>query len=212
MTIFKDRIDAAMQLAKKLEDYKNKDAIILAIPRGGVPVGYIMAQELGLPMEIVLSKKIGHPRNPEYAIGSVSLQGAIINENVLDVSLDYYRKEADRILEGLKEKFKLFMGNRKPTELKDKIVIIVDDGVATGSTILATVEAIKKSKPKKIVLAVPVAPPTTALKLDKEVDELVCLLTPLGFQGVGQFYQYFSQVSDEEVIQLLQHVKKNEIV
>jgi len=208
--MFKDRTDAAIQLAKKLEMYKNKNAIVLAIPRGGVPVGYTIAQELKLPMEIVLSKKIGHPRNPEFAIGSVSMHGSIINDTAWDVPHEYIHNETERILKGLEEKFKLFMGNQKPADLKNKIVIIVDDGIATGSTVMATVEAIKKSDPQKIIIAVPVAPPSTATKLAKMVDEFVCLTTPILFQGVGQFYRNFSQVSDEEVIQLLHDIKKNQ--
>ena len=204
--MFKDRHDAAIQLAKKLEQYKNKDAIVLAIPRGGVPVSYVIAKELGLPMEIVLSKKIGHPRNPEYAIGSVSLHGFTINDNV-DVSPEYINNETKRILKELEEKFKLFMDNQKPVDLKNKIVIIVDDGIATGSTILATVDAIKKNNPQKIIIAVPVAPPSTAMKLEKAVDELICLMTPLLFLSVGQFYTNFSQVSDDEVMQLLHDIK-----
>lgn len=206
--MFKDRYEAAMQLAKKLEKYKNKNGIVLAVPRGGVPVGYYIAKELDLPLEIILSKKIGHPQNPEYAIGSVSLQGTIINDNLIDVSKDYLNKEAERISVGLKEKFKLYMGNRKPTDLKDKIVIVVDDGIATGNTILATLEMIKKSNPKEIIIAVPVAPPDTARKLSKLVDEFVCLLTPEDFMGVGQFYRNFSQVSDEEVIKFLEEASR----
>lgn len=206
--MFKDRYEAAMLLAKKLEKYKNKNGIILAVPRGGVPIGYYIAKELDLPLEIILSKKIGHPHNPEYAIGSVSLHGKIINENLTDVSMDYINKEADRILVGLKEKFKLYMGNRKATDLKDKTVIVVDDGIATGNTILATLEMLKTSNPKEIIIAIPVSPPDTARKLSKLVDEFICLDTPEDFMGVGQFYRNFSQVSDEEVIKFLDDASK----
>ncbi len=206
--MFKNRYEAAKLLAQKLEKYKNKDGIVLAVPRGGVPIGYVVAKELGLPLEIILSKKIGHPYNPEYAIGSVSLHGVIINDNLIDVSMDYIHKEADRILKVLKEKFKLYMGDRKPTDVKNKTVIIVDDGIATGSTILATIDAIKKSNPKEIIIAIPVAPPTAVNKLSKSVDELICLLIPENFMGVGQFYYNFTQVSDEEVIELLNDANK----
>jgi len=163
-------------------------------------------------MEIVLSKKIGHPQNPEYAIGSVSLQGAIINDDTSGIPQQYIDNETTRILKELEEKFKLFMGDQKPADLNNKIVIIVDDGIATGSTILATVDTIKKNNPQKIIIAVPVAPPSAALKLEKNVNEFVCLLTPLLFRGVGQFYHDFSQVSDDEVIQLLRDIKKNQTV
>jgi predicted phosphoribosyltransferase len=206
--MFKDRYDAAKQLVVRLEKYKNKNGIILAVPRGGVPLGYEVAKTLDLPLEIILSKKIGHPSNPEFAIGSVTLNGPIIDESAKEVSKEYIKTESERILKTLKEKFKLFMGNRKPTELKDKTVIIVDDGIATGNTILATIEAIKKSKPKEIVIAVPVAPPSTIRRLSGFADEVICLLTPENFMGVGQFYENFSQVSDEEVIQLLNEANK----
>jgi predicted phosphoribosyltransferase len=206
--MFKDRHEAAMLLAKKLEKYKNKNGIILAVPRGGVPIGYYIAKELDLPLEIILSKKIGHPNNPEYAIGSVSLHGTIVNSNLGDVSMDYINKEAEKISTALKEKFKLYMGNRKPTDLKDKTVIVVDDGIATGNTIIATLEMIKKSRPKEIIIAVPVAPPETAKNLTKLVDEFICLLTPENFMGVGQFYKNFNQVSDEEVIKFLDEALK----
>lgn len=209
--MFKDRHEAAMLLAKKLEKYKNKNGIVLAVPRGGVPIGYYIAKELDLPLEIILSKKIGHPQNPEYAIGSVSLQGTIINDNIMGVSKEYLEKEGERILKGLKEKFKLFMGHRKPIDLKDKIVIVVDDGIATGNTILATLEMLKKSDPKQIIIAVPVSPPDTARKLSKLVDEFICLLTPEDFMAIGQFYRNFSQVSDEEVIKFLDDAHKTKV-
>lgn len=208
--MFKDRYEAASLLVKKLEKYKNQDAIILAVPRGGVPIGYILAKELNLPLEIILSKKIGHPYNSEYAIGSVSLHGAVINENVKDVSIDYINTEANKILKNLKERFSLFMGGRKPTDLLDKTVIVVDDGIATGNTIKVLITEIGKSNPKKIIIAVPVAPPLTVNMLSKYVDEMICLNNPEDFRGVGQFYSNFSQVEDEEVIRLLKDANKLE--
>lgn len=209
--MFKDRVDAALQLTEKLKKYKNTDGIVLAIPRGGVPIGYIIASELGFPLEIMLSKKIGHPRNSEYAIGSVSLDDVVINENVPDVSMDYIRKESSRILNVLKDKYTFFMGDRKPASLENKTVILVDDGIATGSTIIATLNSIRKKKPKKIIIAVPVAPRMVAEKMQDLVDELVCLSAPSNFSGVGQFYENFSQVSDEEVINLLGRSKRESI-
>lgn len=209
--MFTDRLDAGMQLSLKLAEYKNKDGIVLAIPRGGVPVGFVVARELGLPMEILLSKKIGHPNNPEFAIGSVSMQGIVINDEALDVSKDYINKETERIQKGLKEKFKLFMGDQKPTDLTGKIVIIIDDGVATGNTILATIKTIKNSSPAKIIVAVPVAPKDSILKLKKSADEVISILTPNIFYGVGQFYYDFSQVSDEEALEYLNSLKKQAV-
>lgn len=201
--MFENRLDAASKLAEKLSRYKNTDAVVLAIPRGGVAIGKEIADKLNIPLEIILSKKIGHPRNPEFAIGSVSELGMVINDDIMDISMDYIQNEAARLQLQLKEKYKLFMGDRKPTDLKNKIVILVDDGIATGNTILATINMIKKKFPKKLIVAVPVAPPDTTRKINKEVDEMICLLTPADFYAVGQFYADFSQVSDEEVIKML---------
>lgn len=201
--MFKDRNDAAMQLAFKLQKYKGKDGVILAIPRGGVPIGYVLAKELGFPLEIILSKKIGHPRNPEFAIGSVSLDGAVVDENVMDVSGEYIRNESERIFTVLKSKYKFYVGNRKPIDMKNKTVIIVDDGIATGNTIKAAIHSVRKHNPEAVIVAVPVAPLANAGKLNALVDEFVCLLMPDYFRGVGEFYEDFSQVSDEEVIKLL---------
>lgn len=201
--IFKNRFDAATKLADKLDSYKNTNSIVLAIPRGGAPIGYYIANKLNIPLEIVLSKKIGHPNNPEFAIGSVSIQGVIIDEKVSDVSQEYILSESNRLLKDLKNKFKLFMDNRPITDLKNKIVILVDDGIATGNTMMATIETVKKSSPFKIVVAVPVAPIETAKKLTALVDEFVCLQIPAQFFGVGQFYADFTQVTDEDVISYL---------
>jgi putative phosphoribosyl transferase len=201
--MFRDRYDAAIQLVGKLKQYKNKNGIVLAVPRGGVPIGCLIAKELGLPIEVVLSKKIGHPFNREFAIGSVSLHGVIINPGIGHVKKSYIEKESEKILKDLQDKFVLFMGGKKPTDLKNKIVIIVDDGVATGSTIKATVHSVRKSNPKEVVVAVPVAPPDTARHLKEIADTFICLHTPQDFFGVGQFYNDFSEVSDEEVVELL---------
>lgn len=207
--MFKDRYDAAMELALKLKKFKGTDGIVLAIPRGGVPIGYVIAKDLGFPLEIVLSKKIGHPSNPEYAIGSVSLDGLVINDSVSDVSEEYIYKAAGKILQDLKTKFKYYMGDREPTDLKDKTVIIVDDGIATGSTIIATINSVRKMNPKKIIVAAPVASPPSIRKIESIVDEIVVLLTPQNFMGVGQFYYDFSQVEDEEVILQLKEANAN---
>ena len=199
--MFKDRTEAAHILAEKLKRYK-KDGVVVALPRGGVPLGYVIAQELGLPLDIILSKKIGYPFNKEFAIGSVSLQGRIINEDI-PVTREYIEEETARIRKSLKEKYKLYMGDRLPINLKNRNVIIVDDGIATGNTMLATIELIKKSNPGRIIVATPVAPPDSIQKIGEEVDEVVCLSSPEFFIGVSQFYENFEQVNDETVVQLL---------
>lgn len=210
--MFKNRNEAATLLAEKLEHYKNKNGIVLAVPRGGVPIGYIIAEKLGLPLEIILSKKIGHPLSPEFAIGAVTLQGLVSYDRMSDVSESYIKEEANRIQKELAVKYKLFMGDRKPTDLEGKIVIITDDGIATGNTLAATIDTIRKSNPEKIVVAVPVAPPDTADRFRNLADEFICLDEPYGFSAIGQFYYDFSQVSDEEVKELLNKIQeKNKV-
>jgi putative phosphoribosyl transferase len=203
MEYIRNREEAAEMLADRLEKYKGRKGVVLAIPRGGVPVAAPIAERLGMPLEVVVSKKIGHPSNPEFAIGAVSLEDVEVDER-MDVPHEYIRAEVARIRESLQKKYKLFMGNRQPVELKDRIVIIVDDGIATGKTLLSTVELVKKKQPAKIVVAVPVAPQAAIERFKGIVDEVICLLVPPFFQAVGQFYQEFTQTSDEEVIELLQ--------
>ena len=201
--MFKDRVDAAQQLVIKLSGTKIKNGIVLAVPRGGVPVGYEIAKALNLPLEIFLSKKIGHPNNPEFAIGSVTLNGTVVNDNVMGADRDYINRQSNKILGELKEKFKTFMDGKKSADLKGKTVILTDDGVATGSTLISAVKAIRKNSPEKIIIAVPVSPPTTTRILEQIADDFICLATPSDFLGVGQYYYDFSQVEDAEVIQLL---------
>ena len=202
MERIRNRKEAARLLADRLEKYRGEQGVVLAIPRGGVPVAAPIAKQLGMPLEVTLSKKIGHPSNPEFAIGSVSLGSVTVDERA-DVPREYVESEVSRIRESLRHKYHLFMGNREHVPLKDQLVIVVDDGVATGKTLLATIDLIKKEAPRKIVVAVPVASPTAYDRIDSMVDEVVCLLVPPYFQAVGQFYDEFSQVSDELVIKLL---------
>jgi predicted phosphoribosyltransferase len=201
--MFINRLDGAIQLVLKLKKYKGKDGIVLAIPRGGVPVGYVIAKELMFPLEVMLTKKIGHPFNSEYAIGSVSMDGTIVINNITGVSEKYIQEKSEELKKSLKEKFAFFMGDRKPQSLKNKVVILVDDGIATGSTMIASIQSIRTQQPKSLIVAVPVAPPDTAEKIKLLVDEFVALSLPHNFQAVGQFYEDFPQVSDEEVIELL---------
>ena len=207
--LFRSRTEAAHLLADQLMKYRGKDGIVLAIPRGGVPMGAIVAKSLGFALEIILSKKIGHPLNPEYAIGSVTMDTVLVNESIDDVDKSYIKSEIDRLSKELKKRFEFFMGNRKPASLKNKIVIVVDDGIATGHTMKSTIQSIRKENPKELIVAVPVAPPRTAREVRKMVDELICLHTPGDFYGVGQFYADFGQVSDEEVIAVLKEMRGN---
>ena len=204
--MFKDRNEAAQLLATKLAKYTNTEGVILAIPRGGIPLGFIVAQELNLPLEIILSKKIGHPYHKEFAIGAATLKGRILSDAAANISPVYIEEETARIRELLKIRYTDYYGDRKPLQLKDKILIIVDDGIATGNTILSTIKMLADEKPEKIVIAIPVAPPSALQKLQDSpyIDEVICLLTPINFQAVGQFYQNFDQVDDEEVKRLLE--------
>jgi predicted phosphoribosyltransferase len=200
--ILKDRIEAGLLLAEKLKKYQNSNSIILAVPRGGVPIGSIIAKSLHLPLDIVLSKKIGHPNNKEFAIGAVSLDSMIIDEHP-GIPNEYINQEIIHLRKLLKEKYELYMGNRKPIDLKGKNVILVDDGIATGNTLLASINMLRKQKPAKIIVAVPVLPYDTVSVFEKNTDEFVYLIASKYFRGVGGFYEDFNQVEDDEVIHLL---------
>ncbi|MGZ3919935.1 MAG: phosphoribosyltransferase [Bacteroidia bacterium] len=203
---FKDRKDAALQLIPLLEKYRNEKSVILAIPRGGVPLAYHIAKEFNFPVELLMTKKIGHPSNPELAIGAVTPEDHIIDEQ-FNISPTYFEQKVRNIQVDLAEKYKRFMGNVKPVSFTDKIIIIVDDGVATGNTILSAIKMLRKQNPKKIVVAVPVAPPETARKILNAVDDFICVYIPDDFMAVGYHYIDFSEVSDETVIELLDELK-----
>jgi predicted phosphoribosyltransferase len=205
--MFRDRIEAGFALAEKLKKYKNDPGLVLAVPRGGVPIAYIVAKELGFPLDLVLTKKIGHPANKEYAIGAVSLTDSYVVPHE-HVSEKYIEAQIIHIRRRLHEMYKTFMGDKEPESIKGKTLIVIDDGIATGNTLIATINMLKKGQPGKIVIAVPVASSNSVQKLSPEVDELVCLLVPEVFFGVGAFYENFSQVSDEEVMDYLTKLKE----
>lgn len=205
--MFRDRLEAGLLLAAKLKKYKNDPGIVLAVPRGGMPVAYAVARELGFPVEVILTKKIGHPMNKEYAIGAASLTDHFVvpHEGVTE---EYIEQELQRIRGRLKDMHTRFMGDKEPEKLEGKTVIVIDDGIATGNTLLGTVNVLRKSNPGKIVIGVPVASESAVQKLEKEVDEVVAVLIPEDFYGVGAFYEDFEQVSDEEVLFYLDKLKE----
>ncbi|MHA6246898.1 phosphoribosyltransferase [Pontibacter sp. CAU 1760] len=207
MEILQNREEAAQLLAEQLKEYEGVPGVVLAIPRGGVPIGAYIAHKLGMPLEVTLSKKIGHPANQEFAIGAVSLDSVAVDDRA-EVPQEYIEEEVKRIRQSLKQKHALFMGGRPRTPLQNRVVIIVDDGIATGKTLEATVELVQKEHPRKIVVAVPVAPPSAAVHFSHMVDDFVCLLVPSIFQAVGQFYIEFPQVSNEQVIHLMEEQDK----
>ena len=204
--MFRDRIEAGLLLADKLKKYKTDPGIVLAVPRGGVPVAYAVARELGFPIEVILTKKIGHPMNKEYAIGAASLTDYFIVPHD-GVTEEYIQQELLRVRSRLREMYTRFMGDKEPENLKGKTVIIIDDGIATGNTLMGTVNVLRKSNPGKIVIGVPVASKSAVQKLAKEVDEVIVVMIPEEFYGVGAFYEDFEQVSDEEVLLYLDKLR-----
>ena len=196
-----------MLLAAKLKKYRNDTGVVLAVPRGGVPVAYAVARELGFPIDVVLTKKVGHPMNKEYAIGAASFTDYFIIPHE-KVSEQYIEQELKNIRIRLREMYKRFMGDKEPEKLEGKTVIVIDDGIATGNTILGTVHVLRKSNPRKIIIGVPVASDSAVRKLSKEVDEIVTVLIPEEFYGVGAFYEDFEEVSDEEVMFYLDRLRE----
>ncbi|MFV5695111.1 phosphoribosyltransferase [Flavobacterium sp. LB3P122] len=200
--MFKDRIEAGLMLSKKLKKYQKTNTVVLAVPRGGVPMGYIIAKRLHLPLDIVFSKKIGHPYNKEFAIGAVSLDSTIIDEHH-GISNEYIEEAIVRLRKLMRKKYVLYMGNREPIDIKGKNIIVVDDGIATGNTLLVSISMLRKRNPAKIIVAVPVLPRETVAIFEKNADEFIYLIASKSFKGVGGFYKEFDQVEDDEVIKIL---------
>jgi putative phosphoribosyl transferase len=207
MAYFNDRIEAGKQLAKALLDFKGKNAIVLAIPRGGVVVGFEIASELELPLDVIIPRKVGAPDNPELAIGAVAEDGTIILDNslvaYLGVPESFIREESARQRGEIKRRLKIYRPNESSPNVKGLDVILVDDGIATGSTMKAALASVKNQGAKTVTVAVPVGPPSTIEELKKQANKVICLETPEYFQAIGQFYLDFNQTSDEEVIELL---------
>lgn len=206
---FIDRDDAGRQLAKALARYKDRKPIILALPRGGVPVAAKVAEALHAPLDLLLVRKIGVPFQPELAMGAV-VDGAspltVRNEEVISlagISEREFSAVRDQQLSEIERRRKMYVGDRPHPELSGHTVIVVDDGVATGATTRAALQAARLRKPSELVLAVPVAPTDTLKKLAGEADEIVCLEDYEEFGAIGFFYSDFRQVSDDEVIELL---------
>jgi len=206
MTIFKDRVEAGQKLALKLSDYKNKPVVIYALPRGGVVLGAEIAKALGAELDLVIVRKIGHPYEPEYAIGVIAEDGDLILNpaEFKSLSKNWLEDAKKREQEEAKRRREKYLGKKPKIDVADKIAIIVDDGVATGLSIELAVKEVKHKKPKEIIVAVPVIPKDTAIKLEKEVDKLIAISIEENYAGaVGAYYEYFPQVTDEEVIKLL---------
>jgi len=206
---FRDRADAGRRLAAALSSYRQEDCLVLALPRGGVPVADEVAQSLAAPMDLLLVRKIGAPWHPEFAIGAVVDGGAPIivrNDDILratGVSESEFKKICALELEEIERRRRLYLQGSQPLDPKGHIAIVIDDGIATGATVRAALRAVRKRDPKKLILAVPVAPRAAIAELRPEVDDIVCLATPEPFGAVGYFYSNFDQVSDSEVIAIM---------
>jgi putative phosphoribosyl transferase len=204
--MFANRDDAGRRLAKVLGAYKGQRPLILAIPRGAVPMGKVIADALAGDLDVVLVRKLTSPYSSEFALGSVDESGWVF---VADYAAgaggtpEYLEREKQRQMETLRARREQYTPFRQPLDPKDRIAIVIDDGLATGSTMIAALHAIRAKQPAKLVCAVPVAPPDTLEKIRSFCDELVCLSAPPNFHAVGQFYAEFNQVSDDEVVEVL---------
>lgn len=206
--IFNNRIDAGQKLLEELLNYSDDpDAIVVGLPRGGVPVAAVIANGLHLPLDIVCPRKIGAPFNPEFAIGAITETGEGIFNDVYIRRLDVSQSEIDEVVarEKVEAKNRLhkYRDGLPPRDFKGKTIIIADDGLATGSTMKAAIKSIRGMGADKIVVAIPVSPPDTLDVIRGIVDEVVCLQAPLYFQAVGEFYRDFSPTHDAEVIELM---------
>jgi len=212
---FRDRKDAGQRLAKALSRFKGRNPIILALPRGGVPVAAEVASELAAPLDLIMARKIGVPFQPEVAMGAV-VDGShpliVKNEDVIALAqiskAQFDRVVQDELLE-IKRRRHRYLGNKAPLELASRIVILIDDGVATGATTIAALRAIKGQSPHLLILAVPVAPTEVIASLKAEADEVICLEHHRRFSAVGYYYDHFEQVSDDAVCQILAKAEAN---
>ncbi len=206
--MYADRADAGEQLADHLIERGIEADIVLGIPRGGLPVASVVADRLGLPLDVVVAKKIAHPENPEYAVGAVTADGVSWYDDEvlaqLGLDADDLEDERDQAIAKAAEKLADFRGEREQPELAGRHVLVVDDGIATGATMRACVRTVDAAGAARVTAAVPVAPPTAVPDLEVDADEVIALETPERFRAVGQFYQTFEQVATEEALRYLE--------
>lgn len=211
--IFQDRVDAGRQLGEKLQQFKDvQNAIVIGLPRGGVPVAYEVAKALNAPLEVVVPRKVGMPGQPELAVGAVCEDGTVIfNDSLLrmaKLSPDDLQPIVEKEKQEAQRRLKEYRGGRPELDLKDKVVILVDDGIATGATMRAAIASAQAKGAQKIIVAVPVLPPDTLEALQDTVDEVIYLDAPAYFGAVGMFYRNFGQTQDDQVVALMEQASK----
>lgn len=203
---FRDRTDAGRRLAQALSGYRGQEGVVLALPRGGVVLGAEIARALGMPLDLVIPRKIGHPLSPEYGIAAVTDSGELVTNpwEVSQMDPEWFKRSVERERAEAVRRRTRYLGGRAPLPLEGKVAILVDDGIATGLTMEAAIRDVKRRRPARLVVAVPVAPADTAERLRAQVDDFVALDIPELYLGaVGAYYDHFPQVSDDEVIALL---------
>jgi putative phosphoribosyl transferase len=216
MSLFQDRQDAGRRLAKELSHYAGRsDVVVLALPRGGVPVAFEVAQALAAPLDIFLVRKLGVPGHEELAMGAIASGGVrVLNQEVvqtLDIPAALIDAIAQREQRELERREQAYRGNHPPAEIAGRIAILIDDGLATGASMRAAVAGLRRQQPAKIIVAVPTAAPESCEMFEQEVDEIICAETPQPFYGVGLWYRNFSQTSDAEVRTLLQQAAERKM-
>src|SRR5215211_1690705 len=209
---FRDREDAGQRLAEKLAGYRDEDPVVLALPRGGVPVGYEISRSLGAPLDVFVARKLGAPGQPEFGIGAVAKGGVrVLNEDAVEalgITEEYIERAAEEQTAEIERRLRLLRGEGRPEpEVRGRTAILVDDGLATGVTARAAVEALRLRGPRRLVLAAPVCAAQTAELLRPGVDELVCLESPTDLGAIGFWYRDFQQTTDEEVVELLERAR-----
>jgi putative phosphoribosyl transferase len=208
MMVFTDRVEAGRMLAQRLKAYANrKDVTVLGIPRGGVPVAFEIAEALGAQLDVFVARKLGVPGQEELAFGAIASGGVRVFDleivGALGISNFDIEEVTARERKELERRERLYRGARAPLDIRGRTAILVDDGIATGSSIRAAISALRHLHPARLVVAAPVAPRSTCARLQQEVDDLVCVDMPKSFRAIGEFYEDFSQVTDQEVIDLL---------
>jgi putative phosphoribosyl transferase len=213
--MFRNREDAARQLVEMLAGRSFHDPLVLAIPRGGVAIGAVLAQEIGAELDVVLSRKLGAPGQPELAIGAISEDGRVyFNEygrETFDANDPYVVRERKHQLMEIARRKELFRKIRLRAPIKDRSVIVTDDGIATGSTMIAALRTIRMEQPREIIVAVPVASPSRLRSIRTWCDEAICLLCPEDFWAIGQFYEDFSQLEDDDVVELFRSIDSHRV-